>query len=89
MLNRTAGNLDAALANAEQILAVEPNHILGLSEAAQAAIELGRVDDAAAYYVRLVEAYPQESTRPLPEYEGHSGILGVSRTEAEAFLAAR
>lgn len=89
MLNRVANNLDAALANAEQILAAEPNHILGLSEAAEAAIELGRLDAADGYYRRLTEAYGQEASRPLPEYQGHSGMLESARIAAQAFLAAR
>lgn len=89
MLNRAANNLDAALATAEQILAAEPNHILGLSEAAEAAIELGRRDDAEAYYRRLVDAYGQESSRPLPEYQGHANLLESARSAAQAFLAAR
>jgi tetratricopeptide (TPR) repeat protein len=89
MLNRAANNLDAALANAEQILSAEPNHILGLSEAAEAAIELGRLDEAEGYYRRLTESYGAESTRPLPEYQGHSGMLESARSAAQAFLAAR
>jgi tetratricopeptide (TPR) repeat protein len=89
MLNRAAGNLDAALASAEQVLAAEPNHVLALSEAAEATIELGRLDDAVGYYRRLVQAYAQESTRLLPEYQGHSGMLESARSAAEAFLAAR
>jgi tetratricopeptide (TPR) repeat protein len=89
MLNRTAHNLDAALANAEQILAAEPNHLLGLSEAAEAAIELGRLDEAEGYYRRLLDAYAQESSRALPEYQGHANLLESSRSAAQAFLAAR
>jgi len=89
MLNRTAMNLDAALANAQQILATEPNHILGLSEAAEAARELGRPDEAAGYYQRLLDAYGAEAVRPLPEYQGHSGLLETARSAAQAFLAAR
>ncbi|MEQ1858092.1 MAG: tetratricopeptide repeat protein [Longimicrobiales bacterium] len=89
MLNRVAGNLDAAIATAEQVLAAEPNHILALSEAAEAAIEQGRPDDAAGYYQRLVQAYPQEATRPLPEYQGHSNLMETARAAAEAYLAAR
>lgn len=89
MLNRVANNLDAALADAEQILAAEPNHILGLSEAAEAAIELGRLDEAEGYYRRLVDAYAQEATRALPEYQGHANLLESARSAAQAFLAAR
>jgi hypothetical protein len=89
MLNRTAMNFDAALGNAEQILASEPNHILALSEAAQTTIELGRLDDAAEYYRRLVQSYAQEASRPLPEYQGHANLMESARSAAEAFLAAR
>lgn len=89
LLNRAAMNLDVALAGAEEVLAAEPNHILALSAAAEAAIDLERLDDAAGYYRRLVEAYPQETTRALPEYQGHSNLMESARVAAEAFLAAR
>jgi hypothetical protein len=89
VLNETAGNLDAAVSTAEEILAAEPNHVLALGVAAQAAIELGDQDDAEAYYRRLLEAYPQEQLRPLPEYQGHVTSMELARSAAEAFLAAR
>ncbi len=89
LLNRTANNLEAALADAEEVLAAEPNHVLALSAAAEAAIELGRLDAAEGYYSRLVAAYQQESTRPLPEYQGHASLMESARTAAQAFLAAR
>jgi tetratricopeptide (TPR) repeat protein len=89
LLNRVALNLDAALAGAEEVLAVEPNHVLALSAAAEAAIDLGRLDDAAGYYERLVAAYPQETARPLPEYQAHANLMESARVAAEAFLAAR
>jgi tetratricopeptide (TPR) repeat protein len=89
MLNRVANNLEAALATAEQILAAEPNHVLALSEAAEATIELGRLDDAETYYRRLVASYAQEASRPLPEYQGHANLMESARGAAEAFLAAR
>jgi hypothetical protein len=89
VLNQTAGNLDAAVGTAEEILAAEPNHVLALGVAAQASIELGKTAEAAAYYERLVEAYPQEQQRALPEYEGHVTSMQLARSAAEAFLAAR
>jgi hypothetical protein len=88
-LNRTANNLEAAISVSEEILADEPNHILALGVAGDAAAELGRVADAEAYFTRLLEAYPQEQGRPLPEYEGHQPSMQVVRSAAEAFLAAR
>jgi hypothetical protein len=88
-LNQTANNLDDAIAVAEEILASEPNHILALGVAGDAAAELGRGDDAEAYFRRLVEAYPREQSRPLPEYQAHQPSMQVARSAAEAFLAAR
>jgi hypothetical protein len=89
VLNETAGNLDAAVGTAEEILAAEPNHVLALGVAAQASIELGKAAEAEGYYRRLLEAYPQEQQRPLPEYEGHVTSMQMARSAAEAFLAAR
>jgi hypothetical protein len=89
VLNETAGNLDAAVSAAEEILAAEPNHVLALGVAAQASIELGKTAEAESYYRRLLEAYPQEQQRPLPEYEGHVTSMQLARSAAEAFLAAR
>jgi tetratricopeptide (TPR) repeat protein len=88
-LNQTANNLEAAIAVSEEILATEPNHILALGVAGDAAAELGRREEAEAYFTRLIEAYPQEESRPLPEYEGHQPSMQVARSAAQAFLAAR
>jgi hypothetical protein len=88
-LNRTANNLEAAIAVAEEILATEPNHILALGVAGDAAAQLGRRDVAEGYFRRLLEAYPQEQSRALPEYESHQPSMQTARSAAEAFLAAR
>jgi len=89
LLNRTAMNLDAALANAEEVLAAEPNHLLALTAAAEAAAESGRTDEAAEYYRRVLAAYDAEVARGLPEYADHGNCLQSVRGEAEAFLAGR
>ncbi|MGE0159554.1 MAG: zinc ribbon domain-containing protein [Gemmatimonadales bacterium] len=89
VLNETAGNLDDAIAIAQEILAAEPDHVLALGVAAQASMELGKSADAEAYYRHLVEAYPQQQQRPLPEYQGHATSMELARSAAEAFLAAR
>lgn len=86
LLNRVAGNLDAALANAEQVLADDPNHILALSAAAEAAVEMGRTDDAREYYRHLLEMIDPELERGLPEYVAHQAIMASVRSDAEAFL---
>ena len=89
MLNRTAMNLEAALDNALEIIEQDPNHLLGLAAAAEAALELGQLDEAETHYRRILEIYDEESQRPLEEYDMHSRIIVVLKTDAEAFLAGR
>lgn len=89
MLNRTAMNLEAALDNALEILEQDPNHLLGLAAAAEAAIELGELEEAEVHYRHLAEIYDAEVQRPLPEYDQHSLIVDVLKEDAERFLAAR
>jgi len=89
ILQRAAFLLEEALASAEEILAVEPNHILGLGAAAEANIEMNRPDAAAARYRQLLEYWDVESERTLPEYDGHRSLVASMKTDAEAFLAGR
>lgn len=89
LLNRSAGNPDAALANAQEVLAQDANHLLALTAAAEATAELGRADEAAAHYRRVLEVYDAEIARGLPEYADHAAFLQSVRGEAEAFLAGR
>ena len=89
MLNRTAMNLDAAIDNAEEILARDPSHLLALAAAAEAAIELGYDDEAALHYRRILEVYDREVQRGLEEYEIHSAIVEVLREDAERYLTGR
>ena len=89
MLNRTAGNLEAALDNALEIVEEDPNHLLGLAAAAEAAIELGEMDEAETHYRHLAEIYDAEVQRPLEEYQMHSTIVDVLKQDAEQFLQGR
>ena len=89
MLNRTAGNLEAALDNAIEIVEADPNHLLGLAAAAEAAIELGELDEAETHYRQLLTVYDEESQRPLDEYQMHSTIVDVLKQDAERFLENR
>jgi tetratricopeptide (TPR) repeat protein len=89
LLNRTAGNLEEALGNAQEVLAEDENHLLALTAAAEAAAELGRTDEAAGYYRRVLDGYDAEMARALPEYSDHAVFLQSVRGEAEAFLAGR
>ena len=89
MLNRTAMNLEAALDNALEIVEQDPNHLLGLAAAAEAALELGLADEAAVHYQRIFDVYGDERNRALEEYDQHSQIVAVLKEDAEAFLAGR
>jgi len=72
-----------ARATAQRILDRNPNHLLALSVAADAAAAAGDSAAARQYYTRIVEAYPTESARDLPEYRDHSKILPDIRARAE------
>jgi tetratricopeptide (TPR) repeat protein len=89
MLNRTAMNLEAALDNALEVLEEDPNHLLALAAAAEAAIELGLPQEAEQHYRRIYQIYDEESTRALEEYEAHSAILVALKDDAERYLAGR
>ena len=89
LVNRAAGNFADALANAQEVLEEDPSHLLALTAAAEAAADLGRDDEAAAYYRRVLEVHEGEMARGLPEYADHSVFLQSVRGEAEAFLAGR
>ena len=89
MLNRTAMNLEAALADALDILDQDPNHLLGLAAAAEAALEMGDLDEAEKHYRVLAEVYDAESQEPVQEYADHSMIVEGLKDNAEQFLAAR
>lgn len=89
LLNRAAGDFEAARGNALEVLEDDPNHILALAAAAEAERDLGMLDEAGEHYRRLVEHFDEERARALPEYEAHAQIMDSARSEAEAFLAGR
>lgn len=89
LLNRTAMNLEAALDNALEIIEQDPNHLLGLAAAAEAALELGELDEAETHYRHVVSIFDEERQRQLPEYDQHDQIVNGLKGVAEAFLAGR
>lgn len=89
MLNRTAGNLEAALSQAHEIIEQDPDHLLGRAAAADAAIELGELEEAEEHYRHILDVYDEESQRPLEEYQMHVGIVSTLPDQAERFLAGR
>jgi len=76
------GNEPLARAQADTILAANPNHLLGLILAANAAHM--RHDTAAErkFQQRLVAAAPSERSKPLPEYTAHANDITISLDQA-------
>lgn len=79
----------AALATTERILAQEPDHVLALGEAAQAALDMGDPDRAEEFFRHLVRVYDAQLARNLAEYDGHRNIMVEMKSTADAFLAGR
>ena len=77
----------AARAEADTILAADPNHLFGLFVAAQAEKMQGNSAVARDLYQRFLEAYPTEAQRALSEYQAHQLALEGMRAEAAAFTA--
>jgi hypothetical protein len=76
-----AGALPLARAQADTILRENPTNLLGLTLAARIARLEKRDADLPKAEAALIQAYPAESARKLPEYERH-------KDEIESTLAA-
>jgi len=74
-----AGDPSAAAAQADTILADQPNHLLGLLAAADAARARGDAAAFARYRDRFARAYPAEIRRDRPEYRDHRPLLEAAR----------
>jgi tetratricopeptide (TPR) repeat protein len=88
LLQQAAGDHQAGLESARTVLTSEPDHLLALYAAGEAARELGEAEQAREYFQRLLDAFDQESARALPEYQEHAGFLPSIRETAREFVAA-
>ncbi|HEX5871712.1 MAG TPA: zinc ribbon domain-containing protein [Longimicrobium sp.] len=89
-LYRLKGDAASARAQADTILAGDPQHLFGLFGAARA--EEMRGDQAAArgMFQRFLDAYSAQIARDLPEYREHSqGLPGMRSTAQQAVGQAR
>ena len=66
-----SGAREIAKAQADTILATQPQHLLGLMLAADLAAQRGDRAAEAAYLRRFVAAAPSERAKQLPEYRQH------------------
>ena len=74
-----AGEPAVAAAQADTILAADPNHLLGLLAAADAARARGDTVAFARYRDRFARAYPSEIRGDRPEYRDHRPLLEAAR----------
>lgn len=89
ILHQTAGDHDMARQTAEQILSGSPGHILALGVAGTSAAEAGDTAEARRYFSTLVERYPAESGRMIPEYIDHAPMMDEYLRLARSFLDQR
>ncbi len=86
LLYLTGGQYDSALAKAREGLEANPDHILLLDAAAEAALGTGDTATAREYFSRLLEVYDTEMTRTRPGYVDHQRLFPEYRSRAEAYL---
>lgn len=86
VLSLAAGRPDAALAQADTMLAQVPNHLLALAVGARVYEEKG--DDARArdYYRRFLEAYTPGAAASRPEYLEHAQGLSTQLEAARRLV---
>ncbi len=84
LLRLTGQFNEEALEGAEEILAEQPNHLLGLAMAGDASLALGDSASARAYYRRWLDSYESETAKNLPEYQEHGPMFPEMQAKAEA-----
>jgi hypothetical protein len=82
-LYRLTGDAASARAQADTILAADPQHLFGLYGAARAEELRGREAVAKGMYQRFLDAYATQVARNLPEYQEHSQGLPGMRAAAQ------
>jgi hypothetical protein len=82
-LYRLTGDAASARAQADTILAADPQHLFGLYGAARAEELRGGEAAAKGMYQRFLDAYAAQVTRNLPEYQEHSQGLPGMRAAAQ------
>lgn len=82
-LYRLTGDAASARAQADTILAADPQHLFGLYGAARAEELRGGEAVARGLYQRFLDAYAAQVARNLPEYQEHSQGLPGMRAAAQ------
>ncbi|HEX6910332.1 MAG TPA: hypothetical protein VF142_08050, partial [Longimicrobium sp.] len=88
-LYRLKGDLDAARAQADTILAADPQHLFGLFGAAHTEQTRDNTAEARAFFQRFLDGYAAQVARNLPEYQEHQQGLPAMRAEAQKVVDGR
>ena len=89
LLELAAERPDLAIAQADTMLAEDPDHLLGLSVTARAYEALGQEMQAVEYYRRFLAAYTPDAAASRTEYIDHAGALPARRDQARRYLEER
>jgi hypothetical protein len=87
MLQTLSGDGQSGLATAQGILADNPDHLLALSAAAEAATALGDSSAARTHWQHFLRVYEAERTKTLPEYVDHARVFPEYEAQARSYLA--
>jgi len=87
LLQHAAGDYQAALNTAQRVLASDPDHLLALHAAGEAAREMGDNERAREYFQHALEVFDDEVARDLPEYREHESLLPIIQETARDVLA--
>ena len=87
LLQRAGGEHEESLASALEGLQENPDHLLNLSAAAEASLQLGQVEAGREYYQRVLDSWEGEMAAGREEYDEHGPLLPMIREDAEAFLS--
>lgn len=75
LLYQAANDFDGALNAAAEILARDPDHLLGLMSAGESSRRGGDPTTAREYAERFLDVYDAQLARGLEEYDAHSDLL--------------
>jgi len=78
-----SGDQSLARAQADTILALHPDHLLGLILAANAAHMRRDTTSERGFHRRLVAAEPRERVKQLPEYGAHQNDISIALEQAK------
>jgi hypothetical protein len=84
-LQRTGMDLEGALATAQGGLDVDPDHLLLLHAAGEAAREQGDSALAQEYFAHIIEVYDEQMASGNADYDAHSSMMASLRANARQF----